>query len=54
MNVSPWLKELRRNEGLWISGGQGKLEGKVFRLAHFGACSKEDLAWALQTIGKHL
>jgi aspartate aminotransferase-like enzyme len=54
MDTKAWIKKLRKSEGLWLAGGQGELEGKIFRLSHMGACWAEDLAWALDTIRKHL
>jgi aspartate aminotransferase-like enzyme len=54
MDVGLWRKQLREKEGLWLAGGQGALEGKVFRLGHFGACQPADLAWALEKIRENL
>jgi aspartate aminotransferase-like enzyme len=47
LDVKVWLKELRKKYGLWLAGGQGELEGKIFRLSHMGYCSPEDLLDAL-------
>jgi aspartate aminotransferase-like enzyme len=54
MNVKAFLERLRREEGLWMAGGQGKLEGKILRLGHFGACEVGDLEWALEKIREKL
>lgn len=54
LGVKSWLKELREKEGLWLAGGQGELEGKIFRLAHFGACQKSDLLGALAKVKENL
>ncbi|MFH1262564.1 MAG: alanine--glyoxylate aminotransferase family protein [Pseudomonadota bacterium] len=54
LDVKGWIQGLRTKEGLWLAGGQGKLEGKIFRLAHFGAITKKDLLWALDRIRESL
>ncbi len=54
LEVKPWLKTLRKEEGLWLAGGQGKLEGKIFRIAHMGWCQSQDMVWALEVIEKSL
>ncbi len=33
-----------KNRGFIIAGGQGKLKGQIFRIAHLGACDEQDLA----------
>jgi len=33
-----------------LSGGQGKLKGQIFRIAHMGAVSEKDLLGALGTL----
>lgn len=50
LDVKKWIKDLRKEHGLWIAGGQGKLEGNIFRVSHMGACQEEDLNWALKAI----
>ena len=54
VEVKSWIQELRTKHDLWLAGGQGELEGKIFRLAHFGACQERDLAWALEKIEESL
>ena len=54
IDVSTWLRDLKTKHGLWLGGGQSKLEGKIFRMAHFGAISPDDLLWALETIEESL
>ena len=36
-------KTMREKYGVTISGGQDELEGKIFRLSHFGYCEKFDI-----------
>ncbi len=48
--LKAWLTGLKESQGLWLAGGQGKFEGRIFRLSHMGYCSESDLRWALETI----
>ncbi len=41
------VKTLRDRYGIAIAGGQNGLEGKIFRLSHFGYCSEFDVVTAL-------
>jgi aspartate aminotransferase-like enzyme len=37
-----------------LGGGQGKLEGKIFRVGHLGYVSKDDVAQCLDVVEKLL
>ena len=37
------IPKLMRKHGVVIAGGQDELEGKIFRLSHFGYCGKFDI-----------
>ena len=37
------LLQLLKSRGFVVAGGQGELKGKVFRIAHLGACNEQDL-----------
>lgn len=54
LDVKAWLKGLRKTDGLWLAGGQGSMEGKIFRISHMGACWPKDLLWAIETIERSL
>jgi aspartate aminotransferase-like enzyme len=47
-------KTLRDDFKLVLSGGQGKLEGKIFRIGHLGYCSEKDIEDSLSAIKKSL
>jgi aspartate aminotransferase-like enzyme len=40
-------RTLRDKYGITIAGGQDELEGKIFRLSHFGYCDKFDITTAI-------
>jgi aspartate aminotransferase-like enzyme len=54
LDVKGWLRSLKERHGLWLAGGQGELEGKIFRVAHMGAVTADDLEGALSTIRESL
>jgi aspartate aminotransferase-like enzyme len=43
-------KMLREKYGVTIAGGQDELEGKIFRLSHFGYCGKFDITTAISSL----
>ena len=43
VDVKKLLQILRDNHGVVLSGGQGKLEGKIFRIGHLGWVSESDM-----------
>lgn len=50
-------KYMRENLGVTITGGQDELEGKIFRLSHFGYCGPFDIITGLSALEltlKHL
>lgn len=51
---SELVKKLRKEYGLSIAGGQAQLKDKIFRIAHMGAISKNDLIACFTLIEKAL
>ncbi|MGE5596536.1 MAG: pyridoxal-phosphate-dependent aminotransferase family protein [Hyphomicrobiales bacterium] len=47
-------KQAREEFGVVLGGGQGKLEGKIFRVGHLGYVQKEDVEQALDVVEKLL
>ena len=47
-------KRAREEFGVVLGGGQGKLEGKIFRVGHLGWVQQEDVASALDTVERLL
>ena len=47
-------KRAREEFELVLGGGQGKLEGKIFRVGHLGYVSKDDVVSALDVVEKLL
>ena len=47
-------KRAREEFGIVLGGGQGKLEGKIFRVGHLGWFNQEDLIQALDVVEKLL
>ncbi len=47
-------KRAREEFGVVLGGGQGKLEGKIFRVGHLGWVSKEDITSAMDVVEKLL
>lgn len=43
-------KLMREKYGVTISGGQDQLEGKIFRLSHFGYCDKFDITTGISCL----
>ncbi len=52
IEAKKWQKILSEKYGLVLSGGQGPLKGKIFRLAHMGYVSKKDIDQALKALKK--
>jgi len=48
------LKVLRVNDQVVLGGGQGQLEGKIFRVGHLGNFEQQDLASALDHLEARL
>jgi len=58
IKVDQLREEMRRRFGVEIAGGQGELEGQIFRFGHLGAVTEsallagiEALELSLQTLG---
>jgi aspartate aminotransferase-like enzyme len=47
-------RRAREDFGVVLGGGQGKLEGKIFRVGHMGWVSREDVAQALDVVERLL
>ncbi len=47
-------KKAREEHGVVLGGGQGKLEGKIFRVGHLGWFSQDDIAQTLDTVERLL
>ncbi len=48
------LKKLREQDGVVFAGGQGHLEGKIFRVGHLGYFQEIDLVEAMDMLEKRL
>lgn len=48
------VKMMRDTYGVTIAGGQGRLKGKIFRIAHMGYITKDDLCAGLECLEKVL
>ncbi|MBC7288462.1 MAG: alanine--glyoxylate aminotransferase family protein [Armatimonadetes bacterium] len=48
------VKRVLDRHGVLISGGQGELKGKIFRIGHMGCCQLSDLLRTLQAVGTEL
>ncbi len=45
------LRTLMEDEyGVILAGGQGKLQGKIFRIGHLGLVEEDDIRQALQSL----
>jgi len=42
-----WFKQLRQEHGIVLGSGQGPLKGKIFRVAHMGYVTENDIAHVL-------
>ena len=43
-------EKMRKDHGVTVAGGQGKLKGKIIRIGHLGAITKEDLYVTLEAL----
>lgn len=50
IDVSELVKAVRSRTGVLLSGGQGELKGKIFRVGHMGAVSPLDMVTTLGAI----
>lgn len=48
------LKTLREDDNVVLAGGQGQLEGKIFRIGHLGNFAEQDLAAAIDRLEARL
>jgi aspartate aminotransferase-like enzyme len=54
INPDQMRKTLREEYQVVLSGGQGSLEGKIFRIGHLGLCSEKDIQETLDALKKVL
>lgn len=54
MDGAMLIRRLREDHGVVVAGGQGKLSGKIFRIAHLGWVSEEEIGHALRSIASVL
>jgi len=54
IDAKAFLKTLRTEDHVIFAGGQGKLEGKIFRVGHMGAAYQDDIAQALAAIERRM
>ena len=47
------IKSLK-SEGITFAGGQAQLKGKIFRIAHMGAITRNDLEYAIGKLKEKL
>jgi len=50
VDVKKLLQILREDHGVVLSGGQGKLEGKIFRIGHLGWVSEADIEEVVKAV----
>ncbi|MDP2952647.1 MAG: alanine--glyoxylate aminotransferase family protein, partial [Chloroflexota bacterium] len=43
LEVKPFLRTLRDQHGVVLAGGQGKLDGSIFRIGHLGFVNEADI-----------
>jgi aspartate aminotransferase-like enzyme len=48
------LKKLREEDGVVLAGGQGQLEGKIFRIGHLGYVVEQELAATMDRLAVRL
>lgn len=44
------VRALRERFNIWIAGGQGKLKGKIFRIAHMGYIEEQDIILTISSL----
>lgn len=54
LDSSELVQRLRDNDRILISGGQGALKGKIFRIGHMGCCQIDDLCRTLSAVAARL
>ena len=52
--VKPFLKVLREEDHVILQNGQGKLEGKIFRIGHMGFVHQTDIDGALEAVNRRM
>lgn len=48
------VKRVREEAGIVISGGQGELKGRIFRIGHLGAVTRADIECTVVAVGEAL
>ena len=54
LDSSELVRRVRERDNILISGGQGDLKGKIFRIAHLGTCRLDDLAATVAGVAENL
>jgi len=54
VEIKALLKTLRENDHVVLAGGQGQLDGKIFRIGHLGYFEQQDLAEAMNCLETRL
>ncbi len=54
VDIKSLLKTLRVEDRVVLAGGQGKLDGQVFRIGHMGFIKQADLDEALAALARHI
>jgi aspartate aminotransferase-like enzyme len=54
IDTKQFLKKLHNEDHVVLQGGQGPLEGKIFRIGHLGYFTEQDLVQAMDTAEKRL
>ncbi len=45
------VKQVQADAGILISGGQGELKGKIFRIGHLGTVTRQDVTRTIEAVG---
>ena len=48
------LRMMREEKGVVLSGGQSRLDGKIFRVGHLGYCHEPEIANVVETLREYL
>jgi aspartate aminotransferase-like enzyme len=48
------VKQVRERHGILISGGQGTLRGRIFRIGHLGCCQLSDVLRTVEAVAREL
>lgn len=54
LDSSELVRRVRERDNILISGGQGDLKGRIFRVAHLGTCRLDDLTATVAAVAENL